>query len=82
MSRRKQDQEVLLHYLGWVLLPAWEVCCFGRVGDCGHAIPVLSGQRPSHYQEEDVGSGEATGSPWGAPCLCLPSLGTWGAEPR
>ena len=64
-SRRKQGQEVSFHYLGWVLLPAWEVCCFGRTGDCGHTSQVLSGQRPSPHQEEDVGSGEATGSPPG-----------------
>ena len=27
-------------------------------------------------------SGSLSCGPWGAPCLCLPSLGTWGAEPR
>ena len=75
MSRRKQDQEVLLHYLGWVLLPAWEVCCFGRVGDCGHTIPVLSGQRPSHHQEEDVGLEKPLDHPGGHHASVSPPWG-------
>lgn len=42
------------HYLGWELLLALVVCSLDGVGDCGHTVQVLSGQRPSHYQEEDV----------------------------
>lgn len=42
------------YYLGSVLLLALGACHFDRVGDWGHPIQVLQGQRPSHCQEDDV----------------------------
>lgn len=52
----KHDQEEQLHYLGRVPLLVLVVCRFDGAGDGGHTIQVLSGQRPSQYQKEDVGA--------------------------
>lgn len=56
-SCRKWGREVHSSYLGWLLLLALVLCCFDRVGDCGHTVQVLSGQSPLYYQEEDGGRG-------------------------